>query len=234
MILYVNGDSHTAAAEAVNPCAFAEDAGNLEHLGRRPHPANLAVSWGKLLSDALNFDFHCDAESASSNTRIIRTTKDWIANNPTAVPETLFIIQWSTWERQEWLIDGTYYQVNASGVDSVPDSYREAYKEFIINIDYWRVKKAAHATVWNFHNELKSLGVRHIFFNADMAFNDVQPMADWGICYVSPYEHEMTYSRWLKNNGFNTVSPNSYHFGKEAHSAWAKYMLQYIIDNHIL
>jgi hypothetical protein len=25
MILYVNGDSHTAAAEAVNPHAFAED-----------------------------------------------------------------------------------------------------------------------------------------------------------------------------------------------------------------
>ena len=27
MILYVNGDSHTAAAEAVNPYAFAEDDG---------------------------------------------------------------------------------------------------------------------------------------------------------------------------------------------------------------
>jgi len=32
MILYVNGDSHTAAAEAVNPHAFAEDDRNLQYL----------------------------------------------------------------------------------------------------------------------------------------------------------------------------------------------------------
>ena len=44
MILYVNGDSHTAGAEAVNPYAFAEDDPNLTHLGRLPHPDNLAVS----------------------------------------------------------------------------------------------------------------------------------------------------------------------------------------------
>ena len=50
MILYANGDSHTAAAEAVNSYAFAEDDRNLVHLGRLPHPTNLAVSWGKKLS----------------------------------------------------------------------------------------------------------------------------------------------------------------------------------------
>jgi hypothetical protein len=44
MILYVNGDSHTAAAEAVNPHAFAEDDSALFYLGRAPHPENLAVS----------------------------------------------------------------------------------------------------------------------------------------------------------------------------------------------
>lgn len=234
MKLYVNGDSHTAGAEAVNSCAFAEDDGNLRYLGRLPHPDNLAVSWGKLLADTLKCGFHCNAESASSNTRIVRTTRDWIAQNPRAVPETLFIIQWSTWERQEWLIDGTYYQVNASGVDSVPASHQRAYKEFIINIDYWQVKQAAHAMVWDFHKELESLGARHIFFNADMAFNDIRPYADWGVSYVEPYSHEMTYSKWLKNNGFETVSPKSYHFGKAAHSAWSRFMLQYIIDNRLI
>ena len=69
MILYVNGDSHTAGAEAVNPHAFAEDDGKLFYLGRAPHPDNLAVSWGKLLSLSLSSSFHCDAESASSNAR---------------------------------------------------------------------------------------------------------------------------------------------------------------------
>jgi hypothetical protein len=67
MILYVNGDSHTAAAEAVNQHAFAEDDGQYFYMGRAPHPNNLAVSWGKLLSLSLQVGFKCDAESASSN-----------------------------------------------------------------------------------------------------------------------------------------------------------------------
>ena len=58
MILYVNGDSHTAGAEAVNPHAFAEDDPTYEHLKRLPHPDNLAVSWGKRLSTMLKMGFH--------------------------------------------------------------------------------------------------------------------------------------------------------------------------------
>ena len=57
MILYVNGDSHAAGAEAVNPHAFAEDDPELYYLGRLPHPENLQVTWGKLLSLALNAGF---------------------------------------------------------------------------------------------------------------------------------------------------------------------------------
>jgi len=41
MILYVNGDSHTAGAEAVNSHAFADDDPAYKHLGRLPHPDNL-------------------------------------------------------------------------------------------------------------------------------------------------------------------------------------------------
>ena len=81
MILYVNGDSHTAAAEAVVPDTFAVDDGK-NGIDRRPHPANLAASWCTHLAHDLGMTLHCDAESASSNDRIIRTTRDWIANNP--------------------------------------------------------------------------------------------------------------------------------------------------------
>ena len=65
MMLYVNGDSHTAGAEAVNTHAFAEDDPALFYLGRAPHPENLEATWGKQLSLALRAVFHCDAESAS-------------------------------------------------------------------------------------------------------------------------------------------------------------------------
>lgn len=236
MKLYVNGDSHTAGAEAVNTCAFAEDDWDLRHLGRLPHPANLAASWGKRLADSVKAGFYCDAESAASNVRIMRTTRDWIREFPDRVSDTLMIIQWSTWERQEWLIDGEYFQVNASGVDVVPESHKQRYKEFIVDIDYYQVTKQAHEDIWAFHNELNDLGAKHVFFNADMAFGDIGAAQryDWGTSYIDPYNKSSTYSQWLKNNGFNTVSPKSYHFGKEAHGAWANFVLQYIIKNKLI
>ena len=79
MLLYANGDSHTAAAECVNNHAFAEDDKQYWMMGRAPHPDNLAHSFSKLLSNRLSMGLVCNAESASSNDRIIRTTKQWIA-----------------------------------------------------------------------------------------------------------------------------------------------------------
>ena len=96
MILYVNGDSHSAGAEAVNQHCFAKDDTNYRHLGRVPHPDNESVSYGALLADNLNLTLQCSAESGGSNTRIIRTTRDYLKNNPTP---TAIIIGWATWER---------------------------------------------------------------------------------------------------------------------------------------
>lgn len=236
MILYVNGDSHTAAAEAVNPHAFAEDDNLYWGLGRQPHPDNLRASYGCELANHLGAVLVCDAESAASNTRTIRTTRKWLLENPTAYRDMLMIIQWSTWERQEWLIDGVYYQVNASGIDIVPESHQQQYKEYIANIDYGKTVVDAHETIWNFHQELKLLGVNHIFFNGNSSFQGLLSgsQMDWGTSYIKPYDSYGTYNWWLRNNGFETVNPDSWHFGEEAHSAWAEFMLQYIIDNHIL
>ena len=233
MILFVNGDSHTAGAEAVNPYAFAEDDPDLGYLGRAPHPANLAVSWGRQLSQTLKAGFHCAAESASSNTRILRTSRDWLGKQR-GRDDILVIIQWSTWERREWLIDNVYYQVNASGIDVVPESHQRAYKEYIASINWYNVCIDAHQMVWNFHQSLNLMGVKHIFFNGNHSFQGIQSQKDWGTSYIKPYDATGTYNEWLRNNGFETVSKNSWHFGEDAHSAWAKYMLQYIIDNHIL
>ena len=62
MILYANGCSHTAAAEAVVPECFAEDDGR-HGIDRRPHPANLAESWCSHLARSLGWELICDAES---------------------------------------------------------------------------------------------------------------------------------------------------------------------------
>ena len=115
MILYVNGDSHSAGAEAVNTHAFAEDDRLYWGLGRQPHPDNLRASYGCHLANHLGAILECDAESASSNKRIIRTTEEYLETNP---KPDLIVIGWSTWEREEWYDSETdrYWQVNAGGI----------------------------------------------------------------------------------------------------------------------
>ena len=233
MILYVNGDSHTAAAEAVNPYAFAEDDGQYFYMGRVAHPDNLAVSWGKLLSLSLRSGFHCAAESASSNARIIRTTREWldtrISNN-----DIVIIIQWSTWEREEWLIDNIYYQINASGVDDIPASHQQQYKEYIANIDWQHRTEQAHNDIWNFHKELQAQNIKHVFFNGNNDFSKIQNQKDWKKSYIAPYDPTMTFDAVVRRQGFKTVASNSWHFGQEAHSYFHRFMLKYIIDNNFI
>jgi hypothetical protein len=166
----------------------------------------------------------------------MRTTRQWLLEHPTAYRDSLVIIQWSTWERQEWLIDGEYFQVNASGIDMVPESHQQRYKEYIAGINYGQVLLDAHEDIWNFHQELKLLGVKHIFFNGNNSFQfqGKHLEKDWGTSYIKPYDAAGTYHGWLRNNSFETVSKDSWHFGEDAHSFWANYMLQYIIANKLI
>jgi hypothetical protein len=233
MILYVNGDSHTAAAEAVNMHAFAEDESKYFYMGRQPHPDNLQVSWGKLLSLSLQAGFKCDAESASSNARIIRTTREYLVGRPTS-EDLLVIIQWSTWEREEWLHDGVYYQVNASGIDHVPQALQEKYRHYITGIDWQAKTEEAHNQIWAFHKELEAQGIKHIFFNGNNDFSKIKDQRAWDMCYVAPYEPAMTFDAIVRKQGIETVAPNSYHFGKDAHSFFNRFMLQYIITNKFI
>ena len=249
MILYVNGDSHTAAAEAVNNHAFAHDESRLIHLGRLPHPENLAHSWGKLLSLALNTGFHCDAESASSNARILRTTRKWLSNNSNS--QKLVVIQWSTWEREEWEYDGVVYQVNGSGIDRVPPEAADRYRHYVANLD-WNLKtKEAHDQIWQLHQELLDQNIPHIFFNGNSDFSIIgdpkyggtpgktismadTERKDWGLNYIGPYDPASTYNAQIRSAGIETVSSKSWHFGKDGHSWWSRYMLNYIIKHKFI
>ena len=237
MILYVNGCSHTAAAEANVQHAFAEDDSDYHDMGRRPHPDNLKVSWGRQLANLLSSEFYCDAESAASNARILRTTRDWIKNNPDKLAQTFMVIQFTTWEREEWLYpDGTYYQVNASGIDLVPADWEEKYKRYVIGVNWDKKTKQAHDEIWSLHCELTALGINHLFFSAHSSFSDIslQERHDWNRHYIEPYSREHTYNAVLKNNGFPYTCEYGYHFGKAAHSFWAQYVLQCIQDYKLL
>lgn len=235
MIVYANGCSHTAAAEAVNNECFAVDDGR-NGIDRRPHPQNLAASWCTHVAQALNADLVCDAESGSSNARIIRTTKSWIAANTQKLANTLVIVQWTTWEREEWLHNGTWFQVNASGLDWVPSALQTRYKNFIANIDWDQCTAQAHQDAWDLHEHLNNAGVNHVFFSGHSTFSDIpnQNQHDWKSSYMHPYQRNQSYHNWLLENGGCYANPQSYHFDAASHRLWAQHVLQYINRNQIL
>jgi hypothetical protein len=234
MILYVNGDSHAAAAEAVNPHAWAQDDGMFWGLGKQPHPDNERASFGCELANWLRAILYLDAQAGGSNRRIIRTTRQWLLSQED-VKDLFVVLQWSTWEREEWF-DGNdgWVQVNASGIDDVPDHFKHRYKEYIADIDWKKCTNQAHETIWQFHQELKAQGIRHVMFNGNNHFGDVQNRYDWENCYIDPYDPAQTYNSILREKGFKTVNPNSWHFGPDAHCYWAEYVLQYIKRNQLL
>jgi hypothetical protein len=234
MILYVNGDSHAAAAECVNPHAFAEDDGMYWSLGQQPHPDNLRASFGCELANHLDAVLICNAQAGCSNDRIIRTTREWIDQNASVLHDSFLVIQWSTWEREEWLHEGHYYQVGASGTDSVSPALQEKYRNYIVGLDWDEKIRVAHDQIWKFHQELRSQNVRHVMFNGNTDFGKTQNRMDWANCYIRPYDPNCTYDALLKSNGFTTVSSKSWHFGPQAHCFWAEYLLQYITDNKLL
>ena len=244
MIVYVNGDSNSAGAEAVNTFAFAEDDPMYWRLGRQPHPDNLQASYGCDIANQLGAILDCDAESASSNDRIMRTTEAYLEHNK---PD-LIIIGWSTWEREEWLHDGIYYQVTASGQDSVPAVFAERYRDYVLQQD--SITKEAKMLAWHnrifqLHQELEDRNIPHVFFNCYSDFGAIKrnqitthnvptpnhvDCYDWGNSYVGPYDQKMAYYYWLESSGFKTVKPKSYHFGADAHRAWAEFLYQNYIQ----
>ena len=226
MILYVNGDSHSAAGEAVNDYCFAEDDPKYFYKGRAPHPDNLAISYGAVLASIVKAKFICGAESASSNDRIIRTTREFLTHKTN--DKTLVIIGWSTWEREEWLHDRVYWQVNAGGIgEDWPDAIKERYKPWVVDLDMHAKVREQHAKIWDFHQELTNLGVKHLFFNTFEPFSGVTEL-DWGNCYVNPYKQKFTYYKWAIRHEHKPVREGSYHFGKKTHFAWAQQLLNHL------
>ena len=230
MLLYVNGDSHSAGAEAINYCCFAEDDRLYRELGRAPHPDNLKASYGSHLAQYLNADLVCEAESGGSNDRVIRTTREYLKNNQ---PD-LIVIGWATLEREEWLHRDVYYQVSAGGIDLVPLELRDRYRQWVIDqADHETINNkyvAVHQKLFDFHNELVSKNIKHIFFNTYSHFAHIQHLEylgakpfDWQESFVHPYDPAYTYYNWAIANGCRTVKPESYHFGPDAHLKWADF-----------
>ena len=204
-MIYVNGDSHSAGAELVNNYCFAADDRRFVAWGSRAHPEAIPYTFGYKIAQALNQPFFMDAESASSNARILRTTLQFL--DETKDKSKLFvIIGWASWEREEWEYQDGYIQITASGIDSVPESMEEEYKEWVIKqtpAEFARKKQLWRDRIEQFSKDLDDQNIKHLFF------------------------HISEYREYLAKQGYQTVN-GGWHFGIDAHTAWFKHLLPQI------
>lgn len=180
------------------------------------------------MANNLNALLYCDAESASSNDRIIRTTREYLNSNS----PNLIVIGWSTWEREEIEIDGRYYQfsVGCKGIDWSIE-IKKLYRDWLSNINYTQKEQESHEKIWAFHNELSD--IPHLFFNTYQAFTFTNYLK-WNHSYLNPYDKNQTYYHWLTDQGYQTVNTSSYHFGPNAHQAWANHLTKIINESIII
>ena len=79
-MIYVNGDSHSAGAGIINGYCFAEEDPKYLAYGRRAHPEAIPHTYGYKAAKTINQGVFIDAESSSSNDRILRTSKEFISS----------------------------------------------------------------------------------------------------------------------------------------------------------
>lgn len=209
MTLYVNGDSHSYGINLKDSDKFANIVG-------------------------AQFDLPVDnhAHVGASNARILRTTREYLeqGNRP-----ALIIIGWSTWEREEWLHNGTYYNVNSSGHDTLPNELADRYKDWVVEQTQEILETKSqrwHDEIYQLHTDLVQQAIPHVFFNCMYNFFNCDSHKEWNNNYVGPYDNELSFYWYLHRLGFKTDA--WYHYAADGNQAWAEFLINFIRKNQLL
>lgn len=205
MILYANGDEHSAAVGAANPCHFANDDIHYVAQGKRPHPDNLALSWSMSLSKTLSLGLKCHAESLGSNDRMLRTTLDFMQGlRQLGNPYLVIVIGWTRWDREEWLDEDTdeWYQVTRDNLSELPTKWIARHRRWAREISLRDKSTEWHGKIHDLHTDLLDMQIPHVFFNSTSNFDsELAGSTDWHGCYLAPYDKDKTFMEWSRLNG---------------------------------
>ena len=241
MILYVNGDSHSAGAEAAVPYnSIGEDLAYNQVRSKAAHPKNIEVCYGQHLANSLNANLVVDAISGGSNKRIIRTTREFVEAHLTE--DVFVVIGWAVVDRDEIYHNGEYHCLSAGSY--VPQELEKYFKEWILNHNQSEREKAitSHEQIIGLHRYLLDKNVNHLFFNTvSMGWDRIPNVKriDWNGYYLNPYNADFSYFSVLRGLGCeHAIWPNRQgngdHFGSDAHLRWAEFLLPHIKEKRHL
>lgn len=234
MILYVNGDSHSVGHGITSDnFGMANKDPVYQCIGEAPHPKSFPFSYGAKLSKLLKADLVCQGQSGGSWDRVIRLTKQFVYQSQ---GDIFVLLGLPDSRREEWFYRNAYY--NISGVDEsirkkLPVELHDRYKKYALENDegiWYRRSVYMHNSATELHNWLNYHNIPHLFFNYtqcfDMAIEQLPKVTDFGVNFVYPYDPQYMYEVWCKNKGF--IPDAAYHFGADAHEAWANFLLPYV------
>ena len=212
MLLYANGDSHS--------------------LGAMKDGAS-GKSFVELVANHFNLDLVNESEGASSATRIIRTTQNYLSKNK----PRLVLVGWGTWEREEWLHNNQYYNVMVGWYKHLPEQLLSKYNSWAEQQDYdTLVKKSClvHEQIHRLHRLLEACSIPHLFFNCMYDFQGIrtEDQYDWNNQYVDPYNSARSYVWYMKNANYE--HDKWYHFPQQAHHEWANVLINHIEQNDLI
>ena len=231
MNIYFNGDSNTIGTELINPEVEA---------------------FHTILSSLLNAaSFRNDALAGASNSRIMRTTEQYLfdCKNKQEFPD-MIIIGWSSMEREDWYYKSAYRSLNSFGLNMDTAKEHDIDRYNYWKQHYWQDKSKANSnrramsihfnnSIFNLHSELTELKIPHVFFNALTSFSydfnddtDHPYEFDWGTSFIEPYNQDACMVEWAQSKGH--IPTEWLHFDKEAHKEFADLLFGYIKDNNII
>jgi hypothetical protein len=178
--LYINGDSHTA--------------------GTYNKPYDHDHCFSGVLAKRHNLTAINHAQAGGSNPRIIRTSKEYLADKDPK--DTAVLIGWSDTARTEWLVGGKWYQVaNHLDYEILDDPYLNmVWKKYFESLwkkecDYVMLNRAIEQqySILEFSQWLKDRGFKHLFLHGNKSFFHKK----------SVFEINWPKNTWLNNDAYD-------------------------------
>jgi hypothetical protein len=210
-------------------------------------------NWSGHVAKNLNANLINHATGAGSNSKMIRTTLDFINNStPEELASTLVILQWTLLDRDElFLTDGQTAQwVKFNPAQKYSDLERCFAPEFNNTVDkYWELHAAYIHTfegrlskyfqdIYLMHNLLKSKNIRHYFFNGfPIGFGAPKlvnlDFSKWFEIYATEIEPNAlncfdTFSEFIYNTQHATgqvLTISDGHPNAAGHKLWAEHII---------
>ena len=210
-----------------------EDASTAD--GHVPDKDNFATK----IMDHFGLNFECHARFGASNDQIIRRTNEWVSNQDPQ-DDLMVFIGWSTWEREEWFIDGEYVNVDQYSLNDIPPNALSRYNEWRVKVDNTHGYMTQKTIEWNskIHNYIEWLydhDIQFFMWNNYIALDRVEGLDNDIAEYIHPYNDDYTmYDYLVRVNNHHPFPDDQYHFDAAGHTIWADCLINHITENRII